>query len=371
MKRLFLVMGLLFLLSLSVSAQEREMHWENVTALYFAATNGTDRENVLQQYLLFDATVLDKHTALINQYETFCKEFGHMQVNQAVPEGLKEFDEGIAKVKQLIKEHPEMADDLKAQLKEIEAHRSEFAGYIDKSVTNYTYDPATILKQLTQLAVNQKTYTGYRDIGNNIFAVKTGLCYGPIEPNTFKPVQTPEKYWYMWGAIDFNGRQVMPARYKNFAETYPNQDLIILETKDSSGKKRAGACGYDGRVRIPFDYDEPFDRAAMDHDVEPAVFYVYIFIKNGKYGFVDTNGKVLQPCVYQHPEPYGDGWLVTKDGKNYGMVDHKQGRLMVPLKYASLWDDFSGGFSLVRHDGKLDIFDDNFNLVRTEPKPQQ
>ena len=54
MKRMFFVMGLLSLLSLSVAAQEREMRWENVTALYFAATNGTDRDNALQQYLLFD-----------------------------------------------------------------------------------------------------------------------------------------------------------------------------------------------------------------------------------------------------------------------------------------------------------------------------
>ena len=36
----------MFLISLPLGAQE--MRWENVTALNFAATNGTDKENALQ-----------------------------------------------------------------------------------------------------------------------------------------------------------------------------------------------------------------------------------------------------------------------------------------------------------------------------------
>ena len=51
MKRIYIILGLALLCFLPLAAQEREMRWENVTALYFAATNGTDRDNALQQML--------------------------------------------------------------------------------------------------------------------------------------------------------------------------------------------------------------------------------------------------------------------------------------------------------------------------------
>jgi hypothetical protein len=43
-----IIVGLLLsLLCLPVEAQDKEMRWENVTALNFAATGGTDREAAL------------------------------------------------------------------------------------------------------------------------------------------------------------------------------------------------------------------------------------------------------------------------------------------------------------------------------------
>ena len=74
MKRFNIILGLWLLCFLPLGAQEeREMRWENVTALYFAATNGTDREKTLQQYLLFDDNVLNRNRNLYRQYETFAK----------------------------------------------------------------------------------------------------------------------------------------------------------------------------------------------------------------------------------------------------------------------------------------------------------
>ena len=109
----------LFLISLPMAAQE--MRWENVTALNFAATNGTDKENALQQYLLFDEAVLDKHRDLLEQYMTFAEEFVQMSLNAEAPQMNKAIDEMIANAKQTMKEHPELAEELKEQLKEVES----------------------------------------------------------------------------------------------------------------------------------------------------------------------------------------------------------------------------------------------------------
>lgn len=74
MKKIYIILGLALLCLLPLEAQEeREMHWENVTALYFAATNGTDRENALQQYLLFDDAVLNRNKSLFLQYRPLWK----------------------------------------------------------------------------------------------------------------------------------------------------------------------------------------------------------------------------------------------------------------------------------------------------------
>ena len=371
MKRMFFVMGLLALLSLSVAAQEREMRWENVTALYFAATNGTDRDNALQQYLLFDERVLDRNKALLKQYQTFKQEFGQMSLNQTVPEGMKEIDEGIARIKQVMKEHPEMAEMLKEQLKEIEAQKKEFSGMTDSEVTEYTYDPATILKKLTNLAVNKKTYTGYRDIGNGIFAVTESPRFGLVYENDLTSAKIQEGKEFTWGAIDGNGRQVIPSKYKEFRETWSEQDLIILYTKQSDGSIRAGACGYDGRVRIPFIYDEAYERGTFIWTDKTPTFHFYLFKSNGKYGFIGLDGQVLQPCVYGKAEVSGFGWLVTKDWKDYGLVDFATGKLVVPIKYKGYhYDDFAKNLKMVRHDGKLDVFDENFKVIRTENAPK-
>ena len=91
---------MLTLLCLQVEAQEeREMRWQNVTSLTFAASNGTDKENALQQYLLFDEAVLYKHQDLYAQLETFSDEFTKNLLSQAVPEKLKEIDQTIADFK--------------------------------------------------------------------------------------------------------------------------------------------------------------------------------------------------------------------------------------------------------------------------------
>ena len=364
MKRMFFVMGLLSLLSLSVAAQEREMRWENVTALYFAATNGTDRDNALQQYLLFDDAVLNRNKSLFLQYKTFVEEFSTMSINASAPQVLKEIDEGIARVKQVIKEHPELADALKEQVKELEAQRREFAGYANDEVKEYTYDPATILKKLTQLAINKKAYSAHKDIGNGLFAVTEAPCYGSVQEKDITPV-FQKGYEYTWGAIDTNGRQVIPAKYKGSMESYADYDFIVLKTKDNKGKVCAGACGYDGRVRVPFIYDEPFQRGVLVWTEEPPKFHFYVFKKDGKYGFIGFDGEVLQPCVYVRAEVGAGGWVVTQDYKNYGLVDDVNGRLVVPLKYKGIFGE-DGNVYLLRHDGKVEVCDGNLKLIRIE-----
>lgn len=354
----------LFLISLPMAAQD--MRWENVTALNFAATNGTDKENALQQYLLFDEAVLDKNRALFEQYKTFAEEFVQMSLNAEAPQMNKAIDEMIANAKQTMKEHPELAAELKEQLKEVERMRGEYNNHADNEVTAYTYDPKDILRKLTAIAVNQRTYTAYKDIGGGLFAVKTGDCYGPLEPDAFRRVKTPEKNEYTWGAIKYDGNVIMKPIYQGFNSFNEDLDIIFLVCKDAKGKVRAGARGYDGRVRIPFDYDS-YDYWAKG-DTEEGVCP---FSKNGKTGFVTFDNKVLLPFEFAKAHYDAPGWIVSKDGKNLGIVDTNQGRLAIPCKYKYFWDCSNGVTKMQRFDRKIDVYDNNsYQLIRTEPVPQ-
>ena len=350
----------MFLISLPLAAQD--MHWENVTVLNFVATGGTDKENALQQYLLFDEQVLERNSALLDQYKTFAEEFMQMSLNADAPQMNQEIDEMIAKVQQMIKDHPELADQLKEQLKEAEKIRGEYNGLVDNEVKKYTYDPKEILRKLTAIAVGKRTFTDYKDIGNGMFAVKTGACYGPLEPDAFKPVKTPEENEFTWGTIDYKGTVVIEPKYGPFRNCWADADFIYLKTKGKDGTAHYGALGYDGRQRMPFiyDYDE-------DIDVEHGKC---VMCKNGMFGIVTLDNQLLLPFEYKEIKGWKKNeWLVAKDGKNWGFMDGNL-RIVIPMKYQSLWDGHDNVIEMLRFDNMMDVYDaTTFKFLRTIPKP--
>lgn len=332
------------MLSLSANAQ-KEMRWEDVTALHLAATNNTDKENTPHRYLLFDEAVLNRNKTLMQKYQTFVWEYEQNFLNQRAPEGLKVYDQTIADFKQKMKELPDMADQLRESIKQMEVAKEQFIAEYSAEATSYTHDPSTLLQSLTKIAVNQKVYYGYKDIDGGLFAVKT-----------------QENGDYTWGAIDYSGQYVIEAKHSEFNVCKFDNDIIFLQTKDSRGAVRAGACGYDGRIRIPFIYDY---RADLGYGTNFCVM-----AKGGKFGFVDFNGKVLQPCEFGKPEYFAYGWSVSKDGKNYGVIDYREAKLVIPLKYKCYWDCGNGEIQMQRHDRKLDVYDKTFKFVRTENAPK-
>ena len=359
MRRILLVFTLaLCMISLPAMAQEgKEMRWENITLLNFVAKGGADQGHALQQYLLFDEAILAQNGELIEQYETVANEY----FLKASESASATYDATIADFKKILKEHPEMAAEINQTIKELEALRNQSAEERqDKASKAYTYDPAELLRKLTSIAVNKKAYTGYKDIGGGLFAVKTGLCYGPFEPSTFNPVQTDEKDKYTWGLIDYDGRTVLPSRYGEVDKYIEKKDIIFLQLKGKDGSIRSGACGYDGRVRIPFIYDFRADLGIAD--------YFCVFSQKGKYGFVDFDGKEIQPIEYSKPELFDYGWSVSKDGKNHGVIDWNTGRLVIPLKYKAFWGCGVGEINMLRFDNMIDVYDKAFKFVRTTNK---
>lgn len=310
-------------LSATAQADERDVEWVNVTVLHHAASGSTDRSNTLQQYLLLDNAVAEQHPELNEQLEVFREEYSQKVINQVVPEAEKLLDESLEQLRKVIKEHPELAGQLKEQLKEAEAQRGKLTAEHVKEVGDYTYQPADILKALTAIAINKRAYAAYKDLGNGLYAVLTGTSFGPVDPDAFNKPTIADDQKFTWGVMNRDGHMIIEPKY---AEPFghPDNDFIILRNRQG-GKEMEGAKGYDGRQIVPFVYTS----------------------------------------ISYHPF----GLCVSKDGQNYGLVDHANTRQLIPMKYRGVWSNYDDTIKMSRPDGQLDVYDANFKLIRTEPDP--
>ena len=73
----------------------------------------------------------------------------------------------------------------------------------------------------------------------------------------------------------------------------------------------------------------------------------------------------MEPAV--QGRVHAGGWLVSKDDVHYGMVSVQTAKVIVPLKYKALWSDRDSSF--LTFDNKIDYYDDDGHLVRTENAP--
>ena len=360
MKRLLL--GILALCAAipALGQEERDMQWVNITVLRYAAKGETDPSHALQQYLLIDEVVAQQHEDVVEELRTFSEEYAQIMMNQMVPEGLKEMEVTLAELKKMADGHPEFAEAYKEALKQAEQARKEMQGMTD-SEASLSVDPAALLKKLTPIAVNKKAYTGYRDIGGGLFLVTEEPLYGSLSDESFTWASMQGDSGYTWGAINYDGKVVIPLKYAYSRSHFADYDIIFMETQ-AGGSTRAGAYGYDGRIRIPFEYDEYRGWCSLDNDTA-------VFVKGDKLGWLSLDGKVKQPFEYIWAEEIGGGWMATKDDKNMGIINYK-GVLVTPLKYKGYWKYEEDEIFMERFDGKLDVYNESGKLLRTDPAPE-
>ncbi|MBP5488740.1 MAG: WG repeat-containing protein [Bacteroidales bacterium] len=373
MKRFLLLLALAWT-TVAFAQDESEPQppsWINVSKLAFVASHGTDRSNAPIQYLMFAEKTYEDNEELFNQLISLLDEIGQEEMNQAVPETIKQMDEDIKQLKETLKDNPnpEIQAALKEMIREFEQQKKDaMADYVKPSVS-YSYDPAAMYRRLKALAINQKVYSGYWEAGNGLYSVTEVPRYCNLDEDdryTHTKITFAEEDRYKWGLIDENGRQILPYKYGSvnvhhiYPDAFPELDLIFMYKQDPDGSVHAGAVNYRGQVRIPFIYD---DQNGVYHGED-----IFSFSKNGKFGLVNVKtGREVLPFEYTTFSRMAGGWLVSKDDEHYGMVSIRTGKVIIPLKYQNLWDDADPSF--LTFDGKIDYYDDYGHLVRTENAP--
>ena len=71
--------------------------------------------------------------------------------------------------------------------------------------------------------------------------------------------------------------------------------------------------------------------------------------KDYKWGFIDTAGKLIAPCIYNEVSDFKEGFAAVRKGGKWGYVNQK-GKIVVPLEYDGA-DSFSEGLAAVKKGG--------------------
>ena len=93
----------------------------------------------------------------------------------------------------------------------------------------------------------------------------------------------------------------------------------------------------------------------------PKKEYRALVKKDGKFGFIDKNGTLVVPCIYDSADEYWEGMAcIEMDGK-WGFID-KNGTMIVPCIYEKAFP-YHEGMACVKKDGKWGFIDKNRTLV--------
>ena len=115
-----------------------------------------------------------------------------------------------------------------------------------------------------------------------------------------------------------------------------------------------GFADTSGKVVIPLQFESP---SQFHHGYAPV-------IKNGKAGVIDTIGKAVVPFVYDYVGDYQDGVFSARNfQKKYGFIDSAN-NIVIPFDYDEVsiaW--FSGGLAIMKKGNKYGAVDKTNKII--------
>lgn len=231
-------------------------------------------------------------------------------------------------------------------------------GYIDPSgkvIIDFKFDGALLFVEGRALVrLNDKF--GFIDKDGRV-RVPIVYDYADTFSNGLAPVMADD---ISYNFVDYDGNgyiqtpsaivPVIPVYYEDNEdddsrhendEEYDHAEGLQPFNKDG----KYGFINHEGNIVIPIMYDCAFD-------FSEGLACVSLDEKNG---FINKKGQIVVPLIYDDALPFHKGLAaVSLDGK-YGFIDH-DGNIVVPLMYDCV-ADFSEGRAFVRLDGKCGYID--------------
>jgi len=158
---------------------------------------------------------------------------------------------------------------------------------------------------------------------------------------TFEIMERADEAGYF--IIYSNGRYGYYDTFKRTAVMSYQYQRILPPSEGLSLAVKDGLYGFvDTNLRtvIPFNYSY----AGKFEDG------LSIVMKNGKYGYINTKGEEVIPCIYEEAEPFNEGLAVVRVDRNYGCID-KAGTFVIPDEFGYI-QGFENGVSIAKLSGR-------------------
>lgn len=142
-------------------------------------------------------------------------------------------------------------------------------------------------------------------------------------------VKKEDKY----GFVDHYANEIVPCTYDSVCLSEMRDGLWVV-CKDG----KWGCIDKEGKVIVPLIYSawyEMCDKMACYEDISKSILNGWTWVKKeGKYGFVDINGNEIVPCIYDNvcfSVPHGNLWAVCKDNQ-WGYIN-EEGEEVIPFQF--------------------------------------
>jgi hypothetical protein len=136
-----------------------------------------------------------------------------------------------------------------------------------------------------------------------------------------------------WGYIDTSGQVVVNTQY-TFAKDFVNNVGIV------SCEGKWGMVNREAKVLIPCSYDGVHFLENTDNKM------IRVYIKEPKYGLVDTLGQLAVSAVYDEIGSFKEGRLAVRRNGMWGFVD-RNGLEVIPCRFREV-QNFSQGMAAAR-----------------------
>lgn len=85
-------------------------------------------------------------------------------------------------------------------------------------------------------------------------------------------------------------------------------------------------------------------------------------LKDGKWGYIDTSGRIIVPLQYESPSQFTHGYVDVKQNGKVGLID-KTGKVIVPLQYDYIGNYHNGLFSVRNLQEKYGFIDSSGKVI--------